>query len=80
MFSEHGVDGFEHRNLDTVVSCKVDGGFGGSDSFGDLTQGVEGFGEVVSLAEGVAEAVVSAEFAAGGGDEVADAGDSDEGF
>ena len=80
MFSEHGVDGFEHRNLDTVVSGKVDGGFGGSDPFGDLTQGVEGFGEVVSFAEGVAEAVVSAEFAAGGGDEVADACDSDESF
>ena len=37
MFSEHGVDGFEHRNLDSVVSGKVDGGFGGSDPFGDLT-------------------------------------------
>ena len=37
MFSEHGVDGFEHRNLNAVVSGKVDGGFGGSDPFGDLT-------------------------------------------
>jgi len=62
------------------VSGKVDGGFGGTDPFGNLTQGVEGFGEVVSLTEGVAEAIVSTEFAAGGGDEVADACDSDEGF